>query len=75
MFLGRFVPIVLPLAIVGSLAAKKRIPETGGTFRTDTPLFGFLLFGSVLLLGALLFLPAAVLGPIAEHFELAMVGG
>jgi K+-transporting ATPase ATPase A chain len=67
MFLGRYLPIILPLAIAGFLAEKKLVPETAGTFRTDSALFGVLLLGSVLLLGALLFLPAAVLGPIAEH--------
>ncbi|MCA9632925.1 MAG: potassium-transporting ATPase subunit A [Myxococcales bacterium] len=72
MFLGRYLPIVLPLAIAGFLSEKKRVPETTGTLRTDTPLFGCLLLGSVLLLGGLLFLPAAVLGPIAEH--LGMLG-
>ena len=75
MFFGRFLPIILPLAIAGFLAQKKLIPESIGTFRTDTPLFGLLLFGSVLLLGALLFLPAAVLGPIAEHLTLTAVPG
>jgi K+-transporting ATPase ATPase A chain len=67
MFLGRYVPIVLPMAIAARLAAKKATPETTGTFRTDTLLFGLLLLGGVILLGALLFLPAAVLGPVAEH--------
>jgi K+-transporting ATPase ATPase A chain len=66
-FLGRYIPIVLPLAIAGFLGEKRLVPETTGTFRTDTALFGLLLLGIVLLLGALLFLPAAVLGPIAEH--------
>ncbi|MGB8329544.1 MAG: potassium-transporting ATPase subunit KdpA, partial [Polyangiales bacterium] len=75
MFLGRYLPIVLPLAIAGFLAQKKPIPESTGTFRTDTPLFGLLLLGSVLLLGALLFLPAAVLGPIAEHLTLTAASG
>ncbi|MGB8221581.1 MAG: potassium-transporting ATPase subunit KdpA, partial [Polyangiales bacterium] len=70
MFLGRYIPIVFPLAIAGMLSAKRVVPDTTGTFRTDTPLFGLLLIGSVLLLGALLFLPAAVLGPIAEHLAL-----
>lgn len=70
-FLGRYLPIILPLAIAGCLGEKRVVPETTGTFRTDTPLFGLLLLGSVLLLGALLFLPAAVLGPIAEHLTLA----
>jgi K+-transporting ATPase ATPase A chain len=72
MFFGRFLPIVLPLAVAGMLGAKRLVPESSGTFRTDTALFGTLLFGSVLLLGALLFLPAAMLGPVAEH--LAMIG-
>jgi K+-transporting ATPase ATPase A chain len=67
MLLCRYLPIVLPLAIAGSLAAKKASPETGGTLRTDTPLFGLVILGSVVLVGALLFLPVAVLGPIAEH--------
>jgi K+-transporting ATPase ATPase A chain len=67
MLLARFIPIVLPLAIAGSLAAKKPTPETTGTLRTDTPLFGMVILGSVVFIGALLFLPVAVLGPIAEH--------
>jgi len=70
MFLGRYIPIVFPLAIAGFLSSKRPVPETTGTFRTDTALFGILLLGSVWLLGALLFLPAAVLGPIAEHLAL-----
>lgn len=70
MFMGRYLPIVLPLALAGFLTEKKIVPETSGTFRTDSPLFGVLLLGSVLLIGALLFLPAAVLGPIAEHLTL-----
>jgi potassium-transporting ATPase potassium-binding subunit len=67
MLLARFIPIILPLAIAGSLAVKKATPETSGTLRTDTPLFGMVILGSVLFIGALLFLPVAVLGPIAEH--------
>ncbi|MGA9480070.1 MAG: potassium-transporting ATPase subunit KdpA [Desulfobacterales bacterium] len=67
MLLARFIPIILPLAIVGSLAAKKPAPETTGTLRTDTFLFGMVMLGSVVFIGALLFLPVAVLGPIAEH--------
>ena len=72
MLLARFIPIIFPLAIAGSLAAKKPTPETTGTLRTDTLLFGMVILGSVVLIGALLFLPVAVLGPIAEH--LAAVG-
>lgn len=72
MLLARFIPLVLPLAIAGSLAAKKPSPESAGSLPTDTPLFGGVLFGCVILIGALLFLPAAVLGPIADHLS-AMV--
>ena len=71
MLLARFIPIVLPLAIAGSLAAKKPAPHTAGTLRTDTLLFGMVILGSVLFIGALLFLPLAVLGPIAEHLAAA----
>lgn len=71
MLLARFIPIVLPLAVAGSLAAKKPVPETSGTLRTDTPLFGMVLFGTVILIGALLFVPVAFLGPIAEHLTTA----
>ncbi len=67
MLLGRFVPIVAPLALAGGLAAKKRVPFTAGTLRTDTVTFGFVLLGTVLLVGALLFLPALAPGPVAEH--------
>ncbi|MGE0376302.1 MAG: potassium-transporting ATPase subunit KdpA [Planctomycetaceae bacterium] len=67
MLLARFMPIIAPLAIAGSLAAKRQTPESVGTFRTDTPTFGFVLAGTVFIVGALLFLPLAVLGPIAEH--------
>jgi potassium-transporting ATPase potassium-binding subunit len=67
MLLARFIPIIFPLAIAGSLAAKKPAPETAGTLRTDTCLFGMVILGSVVFIGALLFLPVAVLGPIAEH--------
>ena len=70
MLLGRFIPIIAPLAIAGSLAAKRAAPETAGTFRTDTLLFGVVLLGTVLIVGALLFLPLAMLGPIAEHLSL-----
>ncbi|TLU81591.1 MAG: potassium-transporting ATPase subunit A [Chlorobium sp.] len=67
MLLARYIPIILPLAIAGSLAAKKPVPETAGTLRTDTLLFTFIIFGSVVFIGALLFLPVAVLGPVADH--------
>ena len=75
MLIGRYIPIILPLAIAGFLSSKRMLPETTGTFRTDTVLFGLLLIATIILLGALLFLPAAVLGPIAEHLSLARAMG
>jgi K+-transporting ATPase ATPase A chain len=68
MLISRFIPIIAPLALAASLASKKRTPFTTGTMRTDTVTFGFVLFGTVLLIGALLFLPALALGPVAEHY-------
>jgi K+-transporting ATPase ATPase A chain len=67
MLISRFVPIIAPLALAASLAAKKPTPFTAGTMRTDTVTFGFVLLGTIVLVGALLFMPAAVLGPVAEH--------
>jgi K+-transporting ATPase ATPase A chain len=67
MLLARFIPIIAPLAIAGSLAAKQVTPESAGTFQVDTGMFGVVLLAAVLIIGALLFLPLAVLGPIAEH--------
>lgn len=68
MLFSRFIPIIAPIALAASLAAKKKTPFTSGTMRTDTLTFGFVLLGTVLLVGALLFLPAIALGPIAEHY-------
>ena len=67
LLLGRFPSLIIPLAIAGSLAAKKRVPETTGTLRTDNPTFAGMLLGTVLLVGALSFMPAVVLGPVADH--------
>lgn len=75
MLISRFIPIIAPLAIAGSLATKKLTPFTAGTMRTDTLTFGFILLGTILLVGALLFLPAAVLGPVAEHLGPIPFGG
>ena len=68
MLLARFIPIIAPLALAAGLAVKKPTPFTTGTLRTDTLTFAFVLLGTLLLVGALLFLPAAVLGPVAEHY-------
>jgi K+-transporting ATPase ATPase A chain len=75
MLLGRFLPIIAPMALAGSLASKKPTPFTAGTMRTDTLTFAFVLLGTILLVGALLFLPAAVLGPLAEHLGPMPFGG
>jgi K+-transporting ATPase ATPase A chain len=75
MLISRYIPIIAPIALAASLAAKKPTPFTAGTLRTDTVTFGFLLLGTVLLLGALTFLPAAVLGPVAEHLGPIPFGG
>jgi len=70
MWLGRYWPIVAALALAGSLAAKKRVPVTEGTMPTNGPLFVALLVGSVLLIGALTYVPALALGPVVEQFML-----
>ena len=70
MWLGRYWPIIAVLAIAGSIAAKKRIPVTAGTMPTHGPTFIILLIGTVLLVGALTFVPAIALGPIVEHLIL-----
>lgn len=59
MLIGRFIPIIFQLAICGSLFAKKEVPETVGTLKTDTALFGVVIGGTVVFVGALLFLPVA----------------
>lgn len=74
MWLGRFWPIVAVLAIAGSLAAKKRIPVSSGTLPTHGPIFVMLLIGTVLLVGALTFVPALALGPVVEHLMLWSTG-
>ena len=70
MLLGRFAYAVPVLAIAGSLAAKKRVPVTSGTMLTYGPTFVILLLGTVLLVGALTFVPALALGPVVEHLTL-----
>ncbi len=73
MFVGRFGVILPILAVAGSLAQKKISPPSPGTFRVDTPLFGLLLIGVILIVGGLTFFPALSLGPVVEHF--LMLGG
>ncbi|HTO02456.1 MAG TPA: potassium-transporting ATPase subunit KdpA, partial [Opitutus sp.] len=68
MLIGRFLVIVPILALAGNLAGKKLIPASAGTFQTEGPTFVVLLLGTVLLVGALTFLPALAMGPIVEHY-------
>ena len=67
MLLSRYWLIIPVLAIAGSLAAKKQVPVSSGTMPTHTPLFVTLLVGTVVLVGALAFIPALALGPVVEH--------
>jgi potassium-transporting ATPase potassium-binding subunit len=66
MYLGRFVPLIAALAIGGSLAQKKIVPASAGTFRTDGPTFVALLVGVIVLTAGLMILPALTLGPVVE---------
>jgi K+-transporting ATPase ATPase A chain len=68
MLCGRFFVIIPVLALAGSLARKKIVPQSAGSFPAYGPTFTFLLMGTVLLVGALTFLPALSLGPVVEHF-------
>ncbi|MET9644506.1 potassium-transporting ATPase subunit KdpA [Streptomyces syringium] len=66
MLLGRFLPMVFVLALAGSLAEQKPVPETAGTLRTEKPLFAGLLVGAILIITGLTYFPALALGPMAE---------
>lgn len=68
MFAGRFLMIIPLMGIAGSLAAKKKLAESAGTFPVDTPLFSFLLVSVILIVGALTYFPVLSLGPYVEHF-------
>ncbi len=70
MLFARYWLAVPVLAIAGSLAAKKSIPPSAGTLPTHTPLFVVVLLGTVIVVGALTFLPALALGPIVEHLQM-----
>ena len=73
MWFGRFACMVPVLAIAGALAKKKRIEPTAGTLPTHGPLFVALLAGTVILVGALTYVPALALGPVIEHLQLYAV--
>ncbi len=70
MILGRFIPIIGPIAIAGLLAGKKYIPESAGTLKTDTTTFGVMIFAVIFIVTALSYFPALALGPIAEFFTM-----
>jgi len=70
MFVGRFLMMIPMLAVAGSLAGKKIVPPSAGTFPTDGPLFVGLVVGVILIVGGLTYFPSLALGPIVEHFAM-----
>lgn len=70
LFLGRFLPIIGPIAIAGLLGSKKYIPESAGTLKTDTVTFGLMTFAVIIVLNVLSYFPALTLGPLAEYFSM-----
>ena len=70
MILGRYLPIIGPIAIVGLLANKKYIPESSGTLKADSMTFGIMVFVVIVIVTALSYFPPLALGPIAEYFSL-----
>ncbi|MCB0583435.1 MAG: potassium-transporting ATPase subunit KdpA, partial [Phaeodactylibacter sp.] len=69
MLLGRFLPIIGPLAIAGALAAKMPVPESAGSLQLESLAFGAVLLAVILIVAALSFFPALALGPGAEYFS------
>jgi potassium-transporting ATPase potassium-binding subunit len=74
MLFSRYIPIIAPLALAGVLGAKPAAPETAGSLRADSATFGFTLWAVIVILGLLMFMPVAVLGPIAEYLALGRAG-
>ena len=72
---GRYLPIIAPIAMAAFLGMKKSTPFGLGTLRDDTATFGCLLLGTIVIVGALLFLPVAALGPLADHLGPIPFGG
>ena len=72
MLFSRFIPVIAPMAMAASLAKKKPTPFTVGTMRTDTFTFAFLLLGTIILVGALLFLPVAGSGRLRNTSAAAL---
>jgi K+-transporting ATPase ATPase A chain len=75
MLFSRYLPIIAPIAMAVFLGRKKSAPTTLGTMRDNTVTFGLLLLGTIVIVGALLFLPVAALGPLAEHLGPIPFGG
>jgi K+-transporting ATPase ATPase A chain len=75
MLFSRYLPIIAPIAMAFYLGRKKVAPASLGTMSDDTATFGFLLLGTILIIGALLFLPVAALGPLAEYLGPIPFGG
>lgn len=71
LILGRFLPIIGPIAIAGLLAKKKYIPESAGTLKTDSYTFGAMTLAVIIIINALSYFPALALGPIAEFFSMS----
>jgi potassium-transporting ATPase potassium-binding subunit len=70
LILGRYLPIIGPVAIAGILASKKYTPESAGTLKSDSYTFGLMTFAVIVILAALSFFPALALGPLAEYFSI-----
>jgi K+-transporting ATPase ATPase A chain len=70
LIMGRFLPIIGPVAIAGLLAQKKYVPESAGTLKVDTVTFGAMTFAVIIVLNGLSYFPALALGPIAEYFSM-----
>jgi K+-transporting ATPase ATPase A chain len=68
--MGRYLPIIGPVAIAGLLANKQFIPESSGTLRVDTSTFGLMTFAVIFIVAALSFFPALALGPLAAYFSM-----
>jgi potassium-transporting ATPase potassium-binding subunit len=73
--ISRFIPIIAPIALAAGIGAKKAAPFGPGTLRDDTMTFAWLMFGTIVIIGALLFLPIAALGPLADHWGPFPFGG
>ena len=70
LIIGRYLPIIGPVAIAGILAGKKYTPESAGTLKSDSYTFGLMTFAVIAIIAALSFFPALTLGPLAEYFSI-----